>query len=158
LARRCGNNPSLTSPVALCTFASLAATPLSLTLVSSSSSPAHPTVRKVISYKSGDIGPKDLLTRPDRGCLLISWQWAPLTQRNINTRARRGMRTNVHRVYSAPQTLHRQTDPVGAEAGGRTHCAITVTLLRRCRSTLTAAAAMSSSSSAQGNDSVIPRP
>jgi hypothetical protein len=67
------------------------------------------------------------------------------------------MGTNVRRVHSAPQTLHRQTDPIGAEAGGRTHCAITVTLLRRRLLTPTAAA-MSSSSSAQGNDSVIPRP
>jgi hypothetical protein len=35
-------------------------------------------VRKVVSYKSGDLGPTDLLTRHDRGRLPSTWQWAPL--------------------------------------------------------------------------------
>jgi hypothetical protein len=30
-------------------------------------------VRKVVSYKSGDLGPTDLLTRHDRGRLPITW-------------------------------------------------------------------------------------
>jgi hypothetical protein len=57
-----------------------------------------------------------------------------------------------------PTNPNQWSDHVGAEVRGRTHCAVTVTLLHRRRPTPTAAAAMSSSSLAQGNDSVIPRP
>jgi hypothetical protein len=43
------------------------------------------------------------------------------------------MGTNVRRVHSTSQTLHRWIDPVCVEAGGRIHCAVVITLLPRRR-------------------------
>jgi hypothetical protein len=60
----------------------------------------------------------DLLTRLDRGRLLILWQWAPLVQHNTN-RGHAGARESTFAMCTVPPTNpSRWTDPVGAEARG----------------------------------------
>jgi hypothetical protein len=93
-----------------------------------------------LSLRCGDLGGEckegDLcsygrtsITRPDRGCLLFLWLWAPLAQRHIKG-ARRGHKNQCSLCpHSAPQTLDVRPIIEGVEARARPHCSATVVAL-----------------------------